>query len=62
MNNHSIIRNNKTTCEEKMLLLLDKTLKEDTARIAYKNHMTANAFVREAIRRNIREYQKASLV
>jgi RNase P protein component len=62
MSQHSTIRNNKPTCEEKMLLLLDRTLKEDTARIAYKNHMTANAFVREAIRRNIREYQKAALV
>lgn len=62
MSHHSTIRNNKPTCEEKMLLLLDRTLKEDTARIAYKNHMTANAFVREAIRRNIREYHKAALV
>ena len=62
MSHHSTIRNTKPTCEEKMLLLLDKTLKEDTTRIAYKNHMTANAFVREAIRRNIREYQKAALI
>lgn len=62
MRHHSTIRNNKPTCEEKMLLLLDKNLKDDATNIAYKNHMTASAFVREAIRRNIREYQKAALV
>ena len=60
--NHSVIRNNRTTFDEKMLLLLDKPLKEETARIAQMNHMTANAFVREALRRNIKEYKKAALV
>ena len=57
--NHSVIRNNRTTFDEKMLLLLDKPLKEETARIAQMNHMTANAFVREALRRNIKEIGRA---
>jgi hypothetical protein len=62
MNNHSAIRNNKPTYEEKMLLLLDKNLKEETTKIAIQNHMTANAFVRESLRRNITAYKKAELV
>ena len=62
MISHSVIRNTKQNYDEKMLLLLDKPLKEETARIAQMNHMTANAFVREALRRNIKEYKKAALV
>jgi hypothetical protein len=58
---NATIRSHKDTCEEKMLLLLDKNLKEEATRIAYQNHLTANAFVREAIRRNIKAYQKAAL-
>lgn len=61
-NNNTVIRNTKTTYEERMLLLLDKNLKEETTKIAYQNHMTANAFVREALRRNITAYKKAELV
>jgi hypothetical protein len=63
MNNHNTaIRNSKTNYEEKMLLLLDKNLKEEATRIAYQNHMTANAFVREALRRNITAYKKADML
>lgn len=62
MKYNASIRHARPVFTEKILLLVDQPLKENLTKIADMNNMTANAFVREAIRRNIREYQKAELV
>jgi predicted HicB family RNase H-like nuclease len=49
----------KTIYDKKMLLLLDKNLKEETIKVAENNHMSVNAFVRESIRRHISYYNQS---
>ena len=58
MKYNASIRHARPVFTTKILLLVDPYLKDKITQIADMNNMTANAFIRESVQRNLNQYEK----